>query len=272
LNELKENELNEAKNLVTSVSEATSGPKFGVFEQILCSHLYQAGNTPDPLRKIQLISDAALMLEKAKRDSLGIDTEKTLVVKTICTAFLHALKRKIRDCSVLCVSVKFGFSPSEENYKRYIDPWYQNGALIHFPEYVDESVGSLKVTWRCARCDNEVGDCEKGLLKYTKARNQDSCAFCGANLTYDRYCNPRPVTMGKRLKRYKNTTDPEFFFGLLTGLSEASFIFLTNTYLEWATPFILDLTRRLSEAVRPEIYNEIAKMFADVNKEPKKEG
>jgi hypothetical protein len=93
--EEEKREIPEPVALANTVNEATRGPRFGIFEQILCTHIYIAANTPESLKKIQRIADAALMLDPEKQSALGIDAEKVSVIKTVCTALSHAVRKKL---------------------------------------------------------------------------------------------------------------------------------------------------------------------------------
>ena len=93
--EKKPREIPEPVALANAINEATRGPRFGIFEQVLCMHIYLAANTPDPLKKIQHITDAALMLDAAKQHTLGIGREKVTVIKTVGTALTSATKTSL---------------------------------------------------------------------------------------------------------------------------------------------------------------------------------
>jgi hypothetical protein len=161
-------EVNEAKSLIENVSDATNGPRFGIFEQVLCSLIYQAANNPDPMRKVQLVTDGAMMLEPDKQKSLGIDIVKVKIIKTVNTAFLSTILTAIPNKRFRLVTLRFGFEPTIENFNKFIKPWYYSGSFHYFPQYVSDSLCIKYRVYFCSRCHNEVGNDNQGLLKPSK--------------------------------------------------------------------------------------------------------
>jgi hypothetical protein len=110
--ETQNSEIEEGQKLAETVTGALRGHKYGIFEQLICQRLIQATVTTDPLRSVQLITDAALMLDSEMRKSLEIDIEKVSVIKTVCTALSHVAKTRIGNPSatITLVSVEFGLA------------------------------------------------------------------------------------------------------------------------------------------------------------------
>lgn len=249
----------EEEQLSEYAAQALRGPKFGIFEQLLCQHLVQATVSADPLRKIQLIVEAALMVDTEKQKPLQIDLERLEVVRTVTEAFTHRSEKSnnVYDCMV---NVRFGFEESEENYNRYVQPWHNGGHLLHYPTRLAELFSDLGTSYRvfyCASCHNVVADDQKGKIGMT---DRDVCKFCGANLKASSY-NPRPFFVHNPFRPHDSTPEWKMFFAICNCLSRAGYNRLKTSFLEWAMPFTMQLMRKLTQAVRPEIYNEIAKMF-----------
>lgn len=270
--EQKENgkQLNGEEKLPEYVTEAMRGPKFGIFEQLLCQNLVQAAITTDPLRKVQCVTDATLMLGADKQKNLDIDADKASVIKSICTAFQHRIVTSLKQHLRPLVTIKFGFPETEENFDKYIKPWYNAESVRFFPEFMPKKLGEIYLVWFCRTCGNEVSNKLRGDFGINKEETKSWsyvkkqwCKFCGADLEK----NLNPYTLSYRIKTHEKTSEAEYTFGVFTALSEEGYVALENDFLQWCLPFILELMRKLTEAVRPEIYREIAKMFIETKKE-----
>ena len=256
----KQVEKSEEEKLSEFASDALRGPKFGIFEQLLCQHLVQATVSTEPLRKIQLIVEAALMVEPEKQEKLEIDLEKLEVVRAVTEAFNH--RNEVNDKMYPdLVNVGFGFAESEGNYNRYIKPWYhQENLLLHYPLRLAHLFRHLGTSYRifyCASCRNAIAN---DLGDRSGATEEGECKFCGANLKAS-HRNPQPLIIYHGFKPHDKTPEWKIFFAYCQALAKSGFNELKTNFLEWAMPFIMDLMRKLTEVVRPEIYNEIAKMF-----------
>jgi len=259
----------EEEKLTEYASAGLRGPKYGVYEQLLAQHLVQATVSTDPLRKIQLVCEGALMVTGEKRKALQIDMEKLEVVRAVNEAFIHRseITNKFYDCLVV---VEFGFEESEENFKRYITPWDGDSGLYHYPLRLAHHYSSLGTSYRefyCRSCRNPVADDLKGRTGFDGER----CKFCGADLKQNNYSNPYPFIIQHAFKKHKSTPDWKMFFATCHALSQPGYSELKNFFLKWAMPFTMQLMNKLTQVVRPEIYNEIAKMFVKARREEKSE-
>jgi len=260
---------NEQEELGQIASQALRGPKFGVFEQLICQHLVQATVTSHSLLKIHFITDAALMLDAEKVKSLDIDTEKLEVVKAVCDALRN--KTVTQKGELHQFSVKFGFEHTEENYNKFIMPFWgkaERSDLYHFPHFIHEGFGTRVIRFHCPNCHSVVGDSLQGKTGY----NGDYCVFCGQNLT-PQYtpvnARPGPYTT---IAHRKGSDVPYwyYFFEVCRVLSRVGYSQLLNAFLKWAMPYTMELMRKLTQAVRPEIYNQIAAMFISAKKDIEK--
>jgi hypothetical protein len=259
------NEIPESVSLVNAVNEATRGPRFGIFEQVLCTHIYLAANTPEALKKIQHVTDAALMIDSEKVKTLKIDIEKISVIKAVCTALSHAIKTNIPNKLKSLVSIRFGFVPNEENYKKYIEPWSTDG-LSYYPEMMPHRLGKIYQVYLCAACRNEIANGLEGQTHIKGDYNFKVCDFCGANL--DKY-GYSPYIICYRILKDKKVSDAEFQFGVFSALSEDGYVTAINCFLQWSETFILETMRKLTEAIKPEIYNEVVKLYQAQRQEQK---
>jgi hypothetical protein len=258
-------EVKEANQLVESFNEATNGPRFGIFEQVLCSQIYQAANTADPLRQIQLITQAALMLDENKRKSLGLDIKKIYAISSVNIAFLNAIITPLPDNQKI-VSFQFGFKPTDENFEKFITPWYHEETYRFHSQYIPEHLVVNYRVFYCAQCGNRVEDDREGSLNID---SESLCKACGQRLKKSAYSFIDTVFYKTAQAKREDVTNAEYTFACFQAATESGFVSLRSSFLEWAIPFVLDLLRRLTESVRPEIYNEIAKMFSEYSRETK---
>jgi len=257
----------EEEKLTEFATSGLRGPKFGIYEQLLCQHLVQATVSSDPLRKIQLVVEGALMVSEEKRKALKIDMDKLEVVRSINEGFIHRteISNKFYDCLVV---VEFGFPETEENFKHYIQPWDGDSGLYHYPLRLAHHYSSLGTSYRefrCACCRNLVADDLEGRTGF----DGEKCKFCGSDLKQNNYSNPFPCIIQHAFKKHESTPDWKMFFATCHALSQPGYSELKGFFLKWAMPFIMMLMNKLTRVVRPEIYSEILKMFVKARGETK---
>jgi hypothetical protein len=99
--------------------KALRGPRRGVYEQLLSGLLIKANSTSDQLKKIHVICEAYLFSKtKEKLDMNLID-----VCLTVCESLIQTEIKKKSNV----VNVAWTFVTSEENWKKYIEPWQKIG-------------------------------------------------------------------------------------------------------------------------------------------------
>lgn len=255
----------EKQKLADYASKGLRGPKYGIFEQLLAQHLVQATVSSEPLRKIQLVAEAALMIDTEKQKALDIHMEKLEIVRAITEAFNHRteITNKHYEC---LVAVEFGFEETEENYNRFIKPWGPDQRLSHYPVRLAHHYSHIGTSYRkfyCASCRNFVADDVQGTIGVT---DKGTCKYCGANL--DRgFQNSFPFIVQHAFKKHDSTPDWQMFFAYCHALSQQGYAELKGFFLKSAMPFVMFLMNKLTQVVRPEIYNEIAKMFVKARRE-----
>lgn len=265
--EKQKQEKTEEEKLTEYASAGMRGPKFGIREQLIAQHLIQATITTDPLRKIQFVCEVALMVGEEKRKTLKIDMDKLEVVRAVNEAFIHrtSITNKHYECLVV---VEFGFQETEENFNHYITAWGGDFGLYHYPLRLAHHYNSLGTSYRefyCANCRNLVGDDLKGRTGF----DGEKCKFCGSGLEPDNFRNPFPLVIQHAFKKHESTPDWKMFFATCHALSQPGYSELKNFFLKWAMPFTMQLMNKLTQTVRPEIYNQIAEMFLKARREAK---
>lgn len=266
INENKNSEgKGEPEQLAETVSSALRGSKYGIFEQLICQHLIQATVTSDSLRKAQLISDAALMLDPEQKKRLGIDANKALTVNSVCLAFMEKTETRIDHVNT-AVSIKFGFEENEENYNKHISHW-QN----EFEYFSGLITKHLKPAYRLSHdCGYVFGvfPNEQTKAEIANAVKTDYCPNCRSDLSFHsrRYYHIET----KRIQVVLKEPYWSFFYEATKYLTLQGYIKLKHGFLYWCLPFAMDTMRLLTESVKPEIYNQIAKLMIKPTSEGQK--
>jgi len=248
----------EEEQLSDYAGQALRGPRFGIFEQLLCQHLVQATVSTGPLRKIQLVVEAALMLDEEKQKQLQIDLDTLEIVRAITEALHHRNEITNKTYDRL-IELKFGFDETEDNYNRFVKPWYHDRGLVHYPNRITQLFKEYGKSYRifvCNGCNNVVATDKDGPIHMS---DKQTCKFCGARL--ENSYNYQAFTVRYGFEPHDSTPKWRVFFIYCHGLAASGYNQLKTDFLKWAMPFVMQLMRKLTNAVRPEIYNEIAKMF-----------
>lgn len=261
----------EEQKLGEYAGQGLRGPRFGIFEQLLCQHLVQATVATDSLRKIQLICEGCLMVSEEKRKALAVDMEKVEVVRVITEAFNHRVEISNKNYPYL-IDVRFGFEEIEENYNHYVESWCRGISFGHYPARLAHHYSHLGTPYRrfyCANCQNFLVD---DIHNEKPGINRDgNCKVCEASLERS-ISGYSPFIVQISFKKHEATPDWKMFFAICHALGKEGYEDLKNNFLKWAVPFSMELMRKLTQVVRPEIYNEIAKMFVKARREEKSEG
>jgi len=117
MDELKEN--GEESSFQKFASQALRLQRKGSFEELLAQHLIQSVSM-DPLNKVRLVLEAALMVP---RDKLDVDWE---LAETIYLTVLGFLNTSLQGDFI---SVAWGFKLTKQNFNRFIKPWHTGIAL-----------------------------------------------------------------------------------------------------------------------------------------------
>lgn len=121
----------EEGNFAQFVTSAMRAPRQGIYEHLLSQFMAQAVLVTDPLKRIKLVCEAALMVPERDRENLAIDYEKIEVLYAIANSLLNQAVRSDQLARDAVVSIPWGFIPNEENFKKYVAPWYN----VHLIEY-----------------------------------------------------------------------------------------------------------------------------------------
>lgn len=124
----------EDESLARFTAQALRPPKQrGVYERIVAQRLVLS-TSATPLKAVQLVTRAALMVPQEDLEELEIDRSLVDVLNTVANSLLNVSKTHTRDDFRTHVICKIGwpFTENEENFDKYIKPW-RKGMLKHYP-------------------------------------------------------------------------------------------------------------------------------------------
>jgi hypothetical protein len=124
----QQNEGKSEDDFAEFVSKAIREPRGGAYEQLLSQFLAQAVICTDPLKRIKVVCEAALMIPEAEREDLTIDYETVEVLNAVTNALLNSTKNR-GDV----ISISWGFQETEENGQKFIGPW-QKTKIWYYPD------------------------------------------------------------------------------------------------------------------------------------------
>jgi hypothetical protein len=87
----------------------------------------------DPLKRIKIVAETAWTVKEEDRKKMNIDYEKIEVLNVVANAFLNPSVHNEPRFGDSIVSLSWGFFPSEENFKKYIVPWYNKYNMSFWP-------------------------------------------------------------------------------------------------------------------------------------------
>ena len=121
----------EESDLQKFVASALRQPRGGIYEQLLSQFLAQAVIVTDPLKRIKVVCEASLMVPEKDREDLAISYERVEVLNAVTNAFLNSSSVTPKDFGAEVVSISWGFDRIEENYEKYIHPWFKCQIWYH---------------------------------------------------------------------------------------------------------------------------------------------
>lgn len=101
----------------------------GSFEYLLAQHL-AAAVVSEPIQKIRLICEAYYMVP----DVNLFDNELVHVIYSVSLSFLHVMEEPV----LKGFKISWGFELNEENFNRYINPWFRRVNLFYISRGDDD--------------------------------------------------------------------------------------------------------------------------------------
>ncbi len=200
----------------------------GIYEQLLAGLLAKSNRTSDPLVKISAICEAAYLSKKKDKLDLGL----VEAAQTIASSFLNTEVYREEP-----VKVAWSFPQTEENWKRFIQPW-QALCIRYFPFNTDYGRRHYPVRKTCYNDIDEYNE----LLDKKEKRLEDAERKIEALNPYDR------------------------FFEKTGALTRNSFYALKAEFSQWALPRLLEVQAAIAEEVDPQVYQLV--LGSTFDKEP----
>lgn len=233
------------------VSTAVRAPRQGVYEHLLSQFLASAVVVTDPLKRIKIVTEAAMMVPEREREDLAVNYETVERLNTVCMALQNARNEKAvwieGSDAFKRIIIPWGFPTNKENFEKYISPWYL-GPIRAFPLLLTHHLKLFKV-WTCSKCSHtlgEVGVDEKPV----------KCPKCSEKLKEHFWDY-------KIEERYKVVKDPRwsFFFDITTCLAEVGYQELKNQFITYAIPKVQLMLAELTRLVQPNLYANILGLY-----------
>jgi hypothetical protein len=118
-----QNEGQEEDELLEFAGRAIHGQRGGAFETLFSQMLASSVVVTDPLKRIKIVCETALMVREESREDLKIDYDRIKVLNQVTNALLTSTAEHRKDWDIDVVSVPWPFSFTEESYTEFIAPW-----------------------------------------------------------------------------------------------------------------------------------------------------
>ena len=236
---------------------ATRAPRQGAYEHFLTQSLAQTIFMTDDLKRIKAITVSALMVQESERENVGVDYQLVRVLNQVASALLNPTLNKKPEFNMELVSVPWGFSESEENYKTFILPWY-NCKPFFWPIMLRKH-GETWRTWHCLHCTAEVLKAKFPLSDTLRFPHR--CPKCHS-LVVNPY-NSAIVNLTTSDQTILNE-EPywSFFFEVSINLTPQGYDLLRNNFVAWAIPQAQLILAELTRMVDPNLYAEMLGLYS----------
>jgi len=214
------------KDLDKFTSEALRGQKRGIYEHSQCSLIMKGVQTENKLTKIFSICEGALLSENKDK----LDLEKVKVCSDVCMSFQSTYPTKFDGTEYM--NVAWIFSPTEENYHKYIKPWHKI-SLRYYP---------LLTTYRQA--------------KYPRSRKLVQVSSWDQIEHHNKIVEYQEQVIKKIEDDLTECPEDFRFFVKTSALSVHSFNVLQGEFTAWALSELSDTRRELTKEISPKIWRD----------------
>lgn len=234
---------------------ATRAPRQGAYEHFLTQSLAQTIFMTDDLKRIKAITVSALMVQESERENVGVDYQLVRVLNQVASALLNPSLSKKPDLNMEIVSVPWGFSESEENYKTFILPWYN--CKPFYWSIMLRKHGETWRTWHCSKCTAEVLKAKFPLSDILRFPRR--CPKCH-NQVVNPYNGIAYVTFSDQAEI---AGEPcwSFFFEISLNLTPQGYDLLKSNFVAWAIPQAQLILSELTRMVDPNLYAEMLGLY-----------
>ena len=234
---------------------ATRQPRSGAYEHFLTQSLAQTIFMTDDLKRIKAITVSALMVQEGERENVGVDYELVRVLNQVASALLNSSLDKKPEFNMEIVSVPWGFSESEENYKTFILPWLN--CKPRFWPIMLRKHGETWRIWHCWYCTAEVLKAKFPLPDTLRYPNR--CPKCNRLVLNPYNGIPNLTTSDQTI--VDKEPDWSFFFEMTTNLIPQGYDLLKNNFVAWAIPQAQLILSELTRMVDPNLYAEMLGLY-----------
>jgi len=154
----KQEKQDEKGKFAEFVSSAIRAPRQGVYEHLLSQFLASAVVVSDPLKRIRIVAEAAMMVPEQERQDLAIDYETVDSLNQVRIALQNRMIQRdywIKHSPPFeLVSISWGFPRTKENYEKYIAPWdhtviyYSPPVVIMMHRHADAEAFKRQPWWK----------------------------------------------------------------------------------------------------------------------------
>lgn len=229
---------------------ARRAPRAGAYEHLLSQFLASAVVVTDPLKRVKIVTEAALMIPESQR-TLAIDYEKVKVLNLVANALLNRSIHKLEK-QFEVVSVPWGFPQIEKNFTVFIDPWFDCN-LLYWPTLIVKHVEKWQF-WECRECNHVLA--KRKLPCNNWPAIPSKCSKCGHSVEYS--YNRNEYT---REKIVKNPYWSFFFEITARALAPRGYDLLRNNFSAWSIPIVQQYLAELTRVVSPGLYGQILGLY-----------
>lgn len=250
--ETKSEEQEDAEFLLS----ATRAPRQGAYESFLTQSLAQVIFMTDDLKRTRAVTVAALMVLEPEREKLAIDYDRVTVLNLVASAMLGPSIRKPTP-GVEVISVPWGFPQTEENYKTFIQPWFNSTGVNCWTDLITKHCETWQV-WRCEGCNAELARIKLPLPAGYSKNIPLECPKCNRET---RLSTGTIWTQKSQVRKIISDPFWSLFFEICQYLTPDGFNHLRNNFTGWATPQIQLFLSELTRIVDPNLYAEMLGLY-----------
>lgn len=287
--EKSENKQSEQEEDTQVVTKALRPARSGVTERLVCQSLFQGTFSDLPSKMIDHLCVAAMgcaelmKVELKEGEALPYDLEEINRIYALNMSFMNIVftQYNITKLAVAeqVASIPWGFDPSEENYRLYIQPWRKELTVNFYTAYI-RGFRKKGVVVRHTNSDYNSGPYSNSppycTHEFASTTKEDGEALLAELEEEYAQCPVCKRLLGKGEKDclvlttgniFTYEPEWEFFFAASKCLTESGARNLRNAFQHWAIPKLEKAKMEMAKFVSPQTYEDIAKLFMEGGKE-----
>lgn len=221
----------EEKEYKDFISTALRKPRKGIRQQLMAQLLIKANITSDALLKVQSICEVSYMSEKHKDK---IDMNLVECASLVSTSLSNTLEHHFKQTEPKhMIRVTWAFEETEENWKKYIEPWQK----INLGYYALETAYRYhNHPWRETVYGRDRAQEESWIIYVEELRKEVAAKI-------------------EKMPKHRA------FFERTGALSLQSFYALRGEFENWATAKLRPIQALVAEEIDPEIYKDVVQLL-----------